>query len=144
MTNDTNLDRWAHLIGRIRAGAYANRATNWKQCGGRSLAQVSWLEPRLDSPAGSLMAWVQLQKNCGANMLSKPFGKSQAERELSWYVGTYRRVWAHTAVVLVRRHVPTCVGTYRGLGTSARSYVHVYLGLCAGAPYGAGMVFYGG
>ena len=49
------------------------------------------LEPRVDSPAWSLMAWVQLQKNGGANILRKPLGKSQAERELScwsWYVGT--------------------------------------------------------
>jgi hypothetical protein len=29
LTKDTNLDRWAHLIGRIRAGAYPNRATNF-------------------------------------------------------------------------------------------------------------------
>jgi len=29
LTKDTNLDRWAHLIGRIRAGAYPNRASNF-------------------------------------------------------------------------------------------------------------------
>jgi len=52
--------------------------------------EVEGLEPRVDSPAWSLMAWVQLQKNGGANILRKPLGKSQAERELScwaWYVG---------------------------------------------------------
>ena len=52
--------------------------------------EVEGLEPRVDSPAWSLMAWVQLQKNGGANILRKPLGKSQAERELScwsWHVG---------------------------------------------------------
>ena len=44
----------------------------------------------MDSPAWSLMAWVQLPKNGGSNNLRKPLGKSQAERELScwsWHVG---------------------------------------------------------
>jgi hypothetical protein len=53
--------------------------------------EVEGLEPRVDSPAWSLMAWVQLHKNGGANILRKPLGKSQAERELScwsWHVGT--------------------------------------------------------
>ena len=29
LTKDTNLRRWEHLIGRIRIGAYSNRATNF-------------------------------------------------------------------------------------------------------------------
>ena len=44
----------------------------------------------MDSPAWSLLAWVQLPKNGGANILRKPLGKSQAEMELScwsWHVG---------------------------------------------------------
>ena len=57
---------------------------------GKRVLEVEGLEPRVDSPAWSFMAWVQLPKNSGANILRKPLGKSQAERELScwsWHVG---------------------------------------------------------
>ena len=56
----------------------------------KQVLDVEGLEPRVDSPAWSLMAWVQLPKNGGANILRKPLGKSQSERELScwsWHVG---------------------------------------------------------
>jgi len=57
---------------------------------GKRVLEVKGLEPRVDSPSWSLMAWVRLQENGGANILRKPLGKSLAERELScwaWYVG---------------------------------------------------------
>jgi hypothetical protein len=47
---------------------------------GKRVLEVKGLEPRVDSPSWSLMAWVR----------RKPLGKSLAERELScwaWYVG---------------------------------------------------------
>ena len=56
----------------------------------KRVLDVAGLAPRVDSPAWSLMAWVQLRKNGGANILRKPLGKSQAEKDLScwgWHVG---------------------------------------------------------
>ena len=56
----------------------------------KRVLEVAGLAPRVDSPAWSLMAWVQLSKNGGANILRKPLGKSQAEKDLScwsWFVG---------------------------------------------------------
>ena len=56
----------------------------------KRVLEIKGLEPRVDSPAWSLMAWVRLEENGGANILRKPLGKSLVERELScwaWYVG---------------------------------------------------------
>jgi hypothetical protein len=49
------------------------------------------IQPRVDSPSWSLMAWVQLPENGGANVLRKPLGKTPDEAKLScwsWYVGS--------------------------------------------------------
>ena len=56
----------------------------------KRILEVKGLEPRINSRAWSLMAWVKLPKNGGANILRKSLGKSQAEKDLScwsWYVG---------------------------------------------------------
>ena len=51
---------------------------------------VKGLEPRVDSPSFSMMAWVQLKKGQGANIIRKSVGKTPEEKPLScwaWYVG---------------------------------------------------------
>ena len=56
-----------------------------------SFVEVPSLRPRVDSPAFSVMAWVQLEPGTnGANILRKPLGKLANEKHLScwaWYVG---------------------------------------------------------
>ena len=50
------------------------------------------VQPRVDSPSWSLMAWVQLKENGGATVLRKPLGKTPDEAKLScwsWYVHTH-------------------------------------------------------
>ena len=57
---------------------------------GKEILEVQGLEPRVDSPSWSLMAWIQLEKGKGAQILRKPLGKTPNEAKLacwSWYVG---------------------------------------------------------
>jgi len=52
--------------------------------------EVEGLEPKIDSEAFSMMAWVKLKAGSGANVLRKPLGKGPGQRDLScwaWYVG---------------------------------------------------------
>ena len=52
---------------------------------------VQGLEPRIDSPSYSIIAWVQLKKGQGANILRKPVGEAPDEKSHScwgWYVAS--------------------------------------------------------
>lgn len=56
---------------------------------GPEIVNVEGLAPRIDSPAFSLMAWVQLRKGTGTNVIRKPLGQVPNEEKLScwgWYV----------------------------------------------------------
>ena len=44
---------------------------------------IEALTPRIDSPSFSIMAWVQLKKGKGSNILRKPLGQVPDEFKLS-------------------------------------------------------------
>ena len=53
--------------------------------------EVEGLEPGIDSMAFSMLAWIKLNPDTGANVLRKPLGRLPEERHLScwgWYVGS--------------------------------------------------------
>ena len=45
------------------------------------------LEPHIDSPSFSIIAWVQLKKKQGANILRQPVGEAPDEKSLSCWSG---------------------------------------------------------
>jgi len=58
-----------------------------------STVKVAGLDPRIDSPSFSIMAWITLKKGKGGNILRKPLGQVPAQIGLScwaWSVGSPR------------------------------------------------------
>ena len=53
----------------------------------KALVNVEGLEARIDSPAWSMMAWIQLPVGGTANIIRKPLGKEKQHVCWSWKVG---------------------------------------------------------
>ena len=46
------------------------------------IINVLGLEPRIDSPSFSMMAWITLKPGTGANVVRKPLGQVPSERQV--------------------------------------------------------------